>query len=118
MSGIDEAVGRRLVHEGRPRHTKVSPPSYSVPFLANVLLLLLSGSLASILLSAWKLTLSESTRIPCRCGFSQKIVGILESEGIDYTTFDILQDEGVRQSACLFPSLPLASSSARPPPPP
>jgi len=32
-----------------------------------------------------------------RCGFSQKIVGILESEGIDYTTFDILQDEGVRQ---------------------
>ncbi|BGP56344.1 glutaredoxin [Rhodotorula sphaerocarpa] len=32
-----------------------------------------------------------------RCGFSQKIVGILESEHIEYTTFDILQDEGVRQ---------------------
>ncbi|GAA5987238.1 hypothetical protein JCM10908_001872 [Rhodotorula pacifica] len=32
-----------------------------------------------------------------RCGFSQKIVGILESESIDYETFDILQDEGVRQ---------------------
>ncbi|BGP25719.1 monothiol glutaredoxin-5 [Rhodotorula toruloides] len=32
-----------------------------------------------------------------RCGFSQKIVGILDSQKIDYTTFDILQDEGVRQ---------------------
>ncbi|BGP49357.1 glutaredoxin [Rhodotorula kratochvilovae] len=32
-----------------------------------------------------------------RCGFSQKIVGILERQKIDYTTFDILNDEGVRQ---------------------
>ncbi|GAA5929953.1 PICOT family protein [Sporobolomyces koalae] len=32
-----------------------------------------------------------------RCGFSQKIVGILNDEGLDYTTFDILADEGVRQ---------------------
>ncbi|GAA5884738.1 hypothetical protein JCM16303_005253 [Sporobolomyces ruberrimus] len=32
-----------------------------------------------------------------RCGFSQKIVGILNSEEIEYTTFDILGDEGVRQ---------------------
>ncbi|GAA6010043.1 hypothetical protein JCM10207_007532 [Rhodosporidiobolus poonsookiae] len=32
-----------------------------------------------------------------RCGFSQKIVGILNSEGLEYTTFDILNDEGVRQ---------------------
>lgn len=34
-----------------------------------------------------------------RCGFSQKIVGILETNNIAYTTFDILNDEGVRQSA-------------------
>ncbi|GAA5999722.1 PICOT family protein [Rhodotorula paludigena] len=32
-----------------------------------------------------------------RCGFSQKIVGILETNNIEYTTFDILNDEGVRQ---------------------
>ncbi|GAA5908113.1 hypothetical protein JCM8208_003693 [Rhodotorula glutinis] len=32
-----------------------------------------------------------------RCGFSQKIVGILEGHKVDYTTFDILNDEGVRQ---------------------
>lgn len=32
-----------------------------------------------------------------RCGFSQKIVGILNDQGISYETFDILGDEGVRQ---------------------
>ncbi|GAA5889580.1 hypothetical protein JCM6882_007075 [Rhodosporidiobolus microsporus] len=32
-----------------------------------------------------------------RCGFSQKIVGILNEQSVDYTTFDILADEGVRQ---------------------
>ncbi|BGP17558.1 hypothetical protein JCM10213_004099 [Rhodosporidiobolus nylandii] len=32
-----------------------------------------------------------------RCGFSQKIVGILNNNNIDYTTYDILADEGARQ---------------------
>ena len=32
-----------------------------------------------------------------RCGFSQKIVGILKEENIEFTTFDILGDESVRQ---------------------
>ncbi|KAK4055031.1 glutaredoxin [Microbotryomycetes sp. JL221] len=32
-----------------------------------------------------------------RCGFSQKIVGLLQNEGIEFTTFDILSDESVRQ---------------------
>lgn len=37
-----------------------------------------------------------------RCGFSQKIVGILNGlPGVEYTTFDILNDEGVRQSKFL-----------------
>ena len=36
-----------------------------------------------------------------RCGFSQKIIGILEKEGYEYSTFDILSDESVRQSASL-----------------
>lgn len=37
-----------------------------------------------------------------RCGFSQKIIGILEKEGLDYTTYDILTDDGVRQSESPF----------------
>ncbi|KAI5475513.1 monothiol glutaredoxin-5, partial [Pseudohyphozyma bogoriensis] len=32
-----------------------------------------------------------------RCGFSQKIIGILQKENVEFTTFDILGDEGVRQ---------------------
>jgi len=33
-----------------------------------------------------------------RCGFSQKLIGILNAEEIEYTTFDILSDDSVRQS--------------------
>lgn len=32
-----------------------------------------------------------------RCGFSQKTVALLKQEKVPFTTFDILQDEGVRQ---------------------
>ncbi|GAA5827376.1 hypothetical protein JCM11251_003786 [Rhodosporidiobolus azoricus] len=32
-----------------------------------------------------------------RCGFSQKMIGILNEHVPEYTTFDILSDEGVRQ---------------------
>ncbi|KAK4699820.1 monothiol glutaredoxin, partial [Phenoliferia sp. Uapishka_3] len=32
-----------------------------------------------------------------RCGFSQKIIGILDREGVEFSTFDILSDDGVRQ---------------------
>lgn len=32
-----------------------------------------------------------------RCGFSRTIVGILNDEGVEYSTFDILEDEEVRQ---------------------
>lgn len=32
-----------------------------------------------------------------RCGFSQKTVALLKQEKVPFSTFDILQDEGVRQ---------------------
>lgn len=32
-----------------------------------------------------------------RCGFSQKTVALLKQEGVAFGTFDILQDEAVRQ---------------------
>lgn len=34
-----------------------------------------------------------------RCGFSRKIVTLLNDEGIKFTHFDILTDESVRQGA-------------------
>lgn len=32
-----------------------------------------------------------------RCGFSRKISGLLQEQKVDFTHFDILTDEGVRQ---------------------
>lgn len=59
-----------------------------------------------------ELTLDVSFSTTRRCGFSQKIVGILNSEEIEYTTFDILGDEGVRQSKSI-PSLVEISHSSQ-----
>lgn len=36
-----------------------------------------------------------------RCGFSRKMVDILQSAGVQFDTFDILSDEEVRQGLCL-----------------
>ncbi|SCV73379.1 BQ2448_7305 [Microbotryum intermedium] len=43
-----------------------------------------------------------------RCGFSSKIVNILNERGIEFSTFDILSDDAVRQSESLtiFPDFP------------
>ncbi|KAF5332942.1 hypothetical protein D9758_017904 [Tetrapyrgos nigripes] len=32
-----------------------------------------------------------------RCGFSRKIVGLLRDQGVEFNSFDILKDDGVRQ---------------------
>lgn len=32
-----------------------------------------------------------------RCGFSRQITQLLKDQGVDYKTFDILEDEEVRQ---------------------
>lgn len=32
-----------------------------------------------------------------RCGFSRKIVNLLNEQGVQFASFDILQDEAVRQ---------------------
>ena len=36
-----------------------------------------------------------------RCGFSRQTVAILREQEVKFTHFDILQDEAVRQGACL-----------------
>jgi hypothetical protein len=37
-----------------------------------------------------------------RCGFSRKIVGMLKDQNIEFSHFDILTDEDVRQGQSLF----------------
>lgn len=39
-----------------------------------------------------------------RCGFSRQIVAILQDRKVNFTTFDILTDEDVRQGESLFVS--------------
>ncbi|XP_053744195.1 glutaredoxin 3 [Synchiropus splendidus] len=41
-----------------------------------------------------------------KCGFSRQILEILNSAGVDYDTFDILQDEEVRQSLKTYSNWP------------
>lgn len=36
-----------------------------------------------------------------RCGFSKKIAGLLKDQKIEFSHFDILTDENVRQGMCL-----------------
>lgn len=38
-----------------------------------------------------------------RCGFSRKIVALLQEQKVDFTTFDILSDERVRQGTPFKP---------------
>jgi glutaredoxin-related protein len=43
----------------------------------------------------------KGDRVTPRCGFSRKIVALLESQNVtDFATFDILKDEKVRQGEC------------------
>jgi Grx4 family monothiol glutaredoxin len=41
-----------------------------------------------------------------RCGFSRKVVEALNDTGVEYSTFDILQDEEVRQGLKTFSNWP------------
>ena len=41
-----------------------------------------------------------------RCGFSRKVAEALSSEGINFGSFDILSDEGVRQGLKLYSQWP------------
>ncbi|KAM9852328.1 glutaredoxin 3 [Aulostomus maculatus] len=41
-----------------------------------------------------------------KCGFSRQITGILNETGVDYDTFDILQDEEVRQGLKTYSNWP------------
>nr|AEE62786.1 unknown [Dendroctonus ponderosae] len=48
----------------------------------------------------------KGDRVKPRCGFSRQIIEILNSTGVSYSTFDILQDEEVRQSLKVYSDWP------------
>lgn len=47
-----------------------------------------------------------------RCGFSRKIVGLLEDQDVKFSSFDILSDESVRQGITLSRSIPVPTPDA------
>ena len=48
----------------------------------------------------------KGTRVQPRCGFSAATVGILDSLIPDYTTFDVLEDQGMREGIKAFSDWP------------
>lgn len=48
----------------------------------------------------------KGTRDAPQCGFSRTAIGLLQDEGVDFTTVDILSDDEVRQGLKKFSNWP------------
>lgn len=57
----------------------------------------LQDRIKSLLLSAHVLLFMKGTPDAPRCGFSAKVVAALKATGINYSSFDILSDNTIRQ---------------------
>ena len=57
----------------------------------------LTGRIKSLLQSAPVLLFMKGDRRQPRCGFSRSAVELLDGEGVEYGTFDILEDDEIRQ---------------------
>ncbi|CAN0027617.1 unnamed protein product, partial [Choristocarpus tenellus] len=57
----------------------------------------LEGRIKALLGSARVLLFMKGTPEAPRCGFSREAIGILSKEGVEFNTFNILDDEEVRQ---------------------
>ena len=66
----------------------------------------LTGRIESLLSSAPVLLFMKGDRQQPRCGFSRAAVAMLDEEGVQYATFDILEDEEVRQGVKEFSKWP------------
>lgn len=65
----------------------------AIPTLANM-----NDRLKSLINRAPVMLFMKGNPSQPRCGFSRSIVGLLQEEGIEFDSFDILTDEDVRQS--------------------
>ncbi|XP_054440919.1 glutaredoxin-3 [Pteronotus mesoamericanus] len=66
----------------------------------------LEERLAALTRKAPVMLFMKGSRQEAKCGFSKQILEILNSTGVDYETFDILEDEEVRQGLKTFSSWP------------
>eukprot|EP00611_Tribonema_gayanum_P016750 TRINITY_DN29157_c0_g1_i1.p2 TRINITY_DN29157_c0_g1~~TRINITY_DN29157_c0_g1_i1.p2 ORF type:complete len:246 (-),score=60.32 TRINITY_DN29157_c0_g1_i1:372-1109(-) len=66
----------------------------------------LNARLAKLIDSAPAILFMKGEPRAPRCGFSRKIVGLLEEHKVPFSTFDILQDEEVRQGLKTYSNWP------------
>ena len=66
----------------------------------------LDARLKVLTTSASVLLFMKGSKQEPQCGFSRKVVGALGDTGVDFETFDILQDEDVRQGLKTFSDWP------------
>ena len=57
----------------------------------------INGRIKELLGSSTVLLFMKGNKEQQKCGFSRRVVEALNSTGVEYSTFDILQDEAVRQ---------------------
>jgi len=66
----------------------------------------INARLAKLVKSSKVVLFMKGDRGEPRCGFSRKVVEALDDTGVEYSTFDILQDEEVRQGLKTFSNWP------------
>ena len=66
----------------------------------------INARLAKLVKSSKVVLFMKGDRGEPRCGFSRKVVEVLNDTGVEYSTFDILQDEDVRQGLKTFSNWP------------
>ena len=66
----------------------------------------INARLAKLVKSSKVVLFMKGDRGEPRCGFSRKVVEALNDTGVEYSTFDILQDEEVRQGLKTFSNWP------------
>lgn len=66
----------------------------------------LDSRLKGLISSSSIVLFMKGTRDAPQCGFSRTAIGLLQDEGVDFTTFDILEDQEVRQGLKKFSNWP------------
>ena len=95
VGGLD--VVRELMEAGEFPASKLADGGADQPLDARI---------KSLLSSSRVLLFMKGDRVQPRCGFSRSAVELLEAEGVQYATFDILQDDDIRQGVKEFSKWP------------
>lgn len=86
--------------------TNQSTPQSSAPATANGLTPEISTRLASLLNAAPVMAFIKGTPAAPRCGFTRKLIELLNANNIEFSSFDILSDQTIRESLKVYSNWP------------